>query len=147
MMSSVTILPLVIVKVMTTARCPWGATRIAGAPSTIPVWACLAQCENASAFRATASAPRMRAGVPGGARDALARAVTSGSSRSSSAAKSSTREFGHVESLLPRLLGYLRGPLPASHQRETNRLTATQAQTVIAAAILRQLPVGHPFRQ
>lgn len=52
-MSMAVIVPPAVVKVMTVTSRPAGATRIAGAPSTTPVRACLARLENASACLAT----------------------------------------------------------------------------------------------
>ena len=120
--SIATILPLVIVKVMTVTRRPRGDTRIAGRPLANPLWASLTRCENASAYRANGWAPRRRVAVPGAAADASARTVTSGSSRSSSAAKSSLRDAAKKASTIWRCGATSRSPTSAARTRWRARL-------------------------
>jgi hypothetical protein len=112
--SIATIFPLVMVNVMTVRRRPRGVTRIAGRPLTNPLWASFARCENASACRVTGPAPRRRVAVPGAAAAASARTVTSGSSRSRSAAKSPLRDAAKKASTTFPLVNYL--PVAPVHE-------------------------------
>jgi hypothetical protein len=66
MMSTATTRLSGIMKVMTVTSRPWGATRIAGSPSTSPTRACSARREKTSACRATVWAPLSRVGAAPG---------------------------------------------------------------------------------